>query len=237
MTPKIVAVEDVADARCEEVNTFTVSALLSFLAHHDLSSAMTGVEDLVGEYQQRYGTTYPNAPALREPAGKPIDYQPMLPVTYWGFRIMIGFGALSAGTGVLALWVTRRRTGARRLEWWGGAAFPADAGSVIGLLGVGTPFIANSAGWIFTEMGRQPFVVVPNPSGVDGVWMFTAQAVSRISVGEVLASLISRTAVYAVLGVVEFYLLRRYIAGGIDGVMPRDSAQDGKSDETVAFAY
>ena len=42
-------------------------------------------------------------------------------------------------------------------------------------------------------MGRQPFVVVPNPSGVDGVWMFTARGVSGLTVGEVLTSLIALT--------------------------------------------
>ena len=70
----------------------------------------------------------------------------------------------------------------------------AAGGSRLALAGIATPFLANSFGWIFTEMGRQPFVVVPNPTGVDGVWMFTAQAVSGGTVGEVLTSLIALTA-------------------------------------------
>ncbi|WP_199430752.1 cytochrome ubiquinol oxidase subunit I [Qaidamihabitans albus] len=228
----IVAVGDVADPDCEDVKTFTVPALLSFLAHGDLSTEVRGVEDLIGEYQARYGTNYPDDPALGELAGKPIDYVPNLPVTYWGFRIMIGFGALSAAVGVLALWLTR---GGRIPD---GRWFPRMT-----LLGIALPFVANSAGWIFTEMGRQPFVVVPNPTGIDGVWMFTAQAVSRLSTGEVWASLISLTTVYLALGVIEVFLLRKYVRGGVDGVMPPersgtgDSGDPGDTDDALAFAY
>ena len=111
------------------------------------------------------------------------------------------------------------------------------------LAGIATPFIANSAGWIFTEMGRQPFVVVPNPTGVDGVWMFTAQAVSRVTAGEVWASLIALTAIYAALGVVEVFLLRKYVRGGIEGVLPPkkpqvdDDADQDSGDDALAFAY
>ena len=227
----ILAIGDVANANCEDVKTFTVPALLSFLAHNDFSTEVKGVENLVGEYQAKYGSNYPNDPDLGPLAGKPIDYVPNLPVTYWGFRAMIGFGAISAGIGVLALWLTRRGRIPR------GRWFPL---MVLG--GIATPFIGNSAGWIFTEMGRQPFVVAPNPTGVDGMWMFTAEAVSKLSVGEVWTSLISLSLLYLVLGVVELYLMRKYVRGGVDAVMPppRPADQDSGSDsddDTLSFAY
>lgn len=225
----IIAVGDVADADCESVKTFNVPALLSFLAHGDFDSEVKGIDDLVVEYQERYGTHYPNDPALGELAGKPIDYVPSLPVTYWGFRIMIGFGALGAAIGVATLWLTRR--GRIPESKW----FPRMA-----LAGIALPFIANSAGWIFTEMGRQPFVVVPNPSGVDGVWMFTATAVSDLTTGEVWTSLIALTLVYAVLAAVEVFLIARYVRGGVEGVLP-DGAEPGgdddSDDDALAFAY
>jgi len=63
-------------------------------------------------------------------------------------------------------------------------------------------------------MGRQPFVVVPNPSGVDGVWMFTAQGVSGLSTGEVLATLIALTGVYTVLAAAEVFLIMRAARAG-----------------------
>jgi cytochrome d ubiquinol oxidase subunit I len=227
----IIAIGDVRDTQCEDVKTFTVPALLSFLAHNDFTSPVQGVQDLIGQYQAKYGTNYPNDPELGELAGKPIDYVPNLPVTYWGFRIMIGFGGIGAGLGALALWVTRRGR-IPGTKW-----FPRLA-----LLGIATPFIGNSAGWIFTEMGRQPFVVAPNPSGVDGVWMFTARAVSQLSTGEVWTSLIALTTVYAALGLVELFLMRKYIRGGVDAVMPppddSEPKQGNDSDgQTLAFAY
>ncbi|MBB4687069.1 cytochrome ubiquinol oxidase subunit I [Amycolatopsis jiangsuensis] len=224
----IIAIGDVRGANCEDVKTFTVPALLSFLAHNDFSTEVKGVENLVGEYQAKYGSTYPDDPALGELAGQPIDYVPNLPVTYWGFRVMIGFGAISAGIGVLALWLTRRgRIPAGR---W----FPLMA-----LGGIATPFIGNSAGWIFTEMGRQPFVVAPNPTGVEGMWMFTAQAVSKLTVGEVVTSLTTLTVLYLVLGVVELYLMRKYVRGGVDAVMPPapSSSKEDSDDEALSFAY
>ncbi|MDX3194570.1 cytochrome ubiquinol oxidase subunit I [Streptomyces sp. MN03-5084-2B] len=224
----IIAIGDVSGANCEDVKTFNVPALLSFLAHNDFSTEVKGVENLVTEYQAKYGTNYPDDPALGSLAGKPIDYVPNLPVTYWGFRMMIGFGAVSAGIGVLALWLTRRGRvpGSRWFPWL-----------VLG--GIATPFLGNSAGWIFTEMGRQPFVVVPNPSGVDGVWMFTAQAVSHVTTGEVWTSLIALTTVYAALGVVEVYLMRKYVRGGVDAVMPpkKPDDSDKPGEDTLAFAY
>ena len=81
---------------------------MSFLAHNDFTSEVKGVNELVGIYRAKYGTNYPNDPQLGELAGKPIDYVPNLPVTYWGFRLMIGFGALGALIGLDALWLTRR---------------------------------------------------------------------------------------------------------------------------------
>ena len=227
----VIAIGDVRKQNCEDVKTFNVPALLSFLAHNDFSTQVKGVDDLVAQYQAKYGTNYPNDPALGELAGKPIDYTPSLPVTYRGFRLMIGLGAASAAIGVVALWLTRR--GRIPSSSW----FPR-----LVLLGVAAPFLGNSAGWIFTEMGRQPFVVVPNPTGVDGVWMFTAQAVSRISAGEVWISLVALTAVYAILGVVELFLMNKYVRGGIGGVLPpenpkQDNESGAGSDDALTFAY
>jgi cytochrome d ubiquinol oxidase subunit I len=221
----IFAIGDVTRSDCESVKNITVPALLSFLAHNDFSSEVTGLDQLIPMYQEKYGANYPVDERLGELSGQPIDYVPVLPVTYWGFRLMIGFGVLAVGAGILALWFTR---GGRipRGRW-----FPLAA-----LASIATPFLANSFGWIFTEMGRQPFVVVPNPSGVDGVWMFTARAVSSSTTGEVLTSLITLTLVYGVLACVEVFLIRRYVRAGVAGVIPPPTDKSG-SDDALAFAY
>lgn len=222
----VFAVGDVGGADCADVKSMTVPHLLSFLAHGDFDTEVHGVNDLLAQYKQQYGTHYPDEPEFGQLAGEPIDYVPSLPITYWGFRIMIGFGGVSAATGVLALWLTRRE----RIP--GSRWFPR-----LMLASIATPFVANVAGWVFTEMGRQPFVVVPNPDGESGMWMFTAQAVSDISAGEVLTSLVALTSTYAVLAVIEVYLLRKSVRSGVAGALPA-TPEDSESDsDDLAFEY
>ncbi|HKN96343.1 MAG TPA: cytochrome ubiquinol oxidase subunit I [Pseudonocardiaceae bacterium] len=223
----VFAVGDVARPNCENVKTLDVPSLLSFLASGNFSSKVEGVQDLVPRYQARYGVDYPNDPALGSLAGKPVNYVPNLPVTYWGFRLMIGFGALAALAALGALWLTRRG------KFPKGRWFP-----ILGLLAIATPYLANAFGWIFTEMGRQPFVVAPNPTGVDGVWLYTAEAVSPgVTAGEALTSVITLTAVYAVLAVIEVFLMVRYVRAGVAPVLPPEPADEDEQDDVLSFAY
>jgi len=232
----VLAIGDLGAKNCDEVvNIIEIPGLLSFLAKGDITTKVTGVNDLIPSYQAKYGTTIPDDPLYGERAGATINYVPVMAVTYWGFRIMIGFGALAAFAALVALWLTRRGT------------VPASKNLMrLALLGILAPFGANAAGWIFTEMGRQPFVVAPNPnpSGVDGVYMFTAAAVSPgVTAGELLFSVITLTLVYAVLMVVEVTLLVKYVRGGVAAAMPEldshdDDADDpDRRDDVLAFAY
>jgi len=225
---------------CDDVHSITVPGLLSFLAHDDFSTAVPGVHDLQRRYAAVYGATYPDDPArFGDKAGQPIDYQPVLAVTYWSFRLMVGMGAASAAVAAYALWATRRgRVPTSRIGVYGS------------LLAVGAPFLANATGWIFTEMGRQPFVVVPNPDVPVGkqIWFFTAQAVSPgVSAAEVWTSLSVLTAVYGVLAVIEIGLIARFVRRGIttgDGTptptgTPGGGAEPDRAadDDVLSFAY
>ena len=102
------------------------------------------------------------------------------------------------------------------------------------------------------EMGRQPFVVVPNPDVPvdDQIWFFTAQAVSPgIGACEVWTSLIALTAVYGVLAVIELGLITRFVRNGIttgDGTPTPTGTPDGPdraddpggaADDVLSFAY
>ncbi len=82
------------------------------------------------------------------------------------------------------------------------------------LLTIPTPFLASSAGWIFTEMGRQPWVVVPNPTGDQMVRMVVQDGVSNNAAGTVLFSLAVFTLLYGALAVAWFFLMRRYVTEG-----------------------
>ena len=226
---------------CDDVHSITVPYLLSYLAHSDFSSAVPGVNQLQEEYAAVYGETYPDDPSrFGALAGEEIDYTPLLGVTYWSFRLMIGMGAVSAGVAAYALWATRK------------GRVPTSRIGVHGsLLAVTAPFVANATGWIFTEMGRQPFVVYPNPDVPVGeqTYFFTAQAVSPgVTAAEVWTSLSLLTLVYGALAVVELWLITRFVRGGVptgDGAptpgtppegTPPESRRD-TDDDVLSFAY
>ena len=78
------------------------------------------------EYQARYGEFYPVDPRLGELSGQPIDYVPNLPVTYWGFRLMIGFGAVAALVGVCRAVADPPRPGAADRGGSRGSRWPAS---------------------------------------------------------------------------------------------------------------
>jgi cytochrome d ubiquinol oxidase subunit I len=201
---------------CDSVTrVLEVPTVLPFLAEGKTSGVtLKGVTDLQTEYQDRFG---------------PGDYRPNLFVSYWSFRAMIGFLLIPVLFAFTALWATRRgRIPAS--PWFGRFA----------LLAIPMPFLASSAGWVFTEMGRQPWIVAPNPTGDQMVRLTVQQGVSDHSAAMVVVSLATFTAIYAVLAVVWFYLLKRYV---VEGPQEHDSdltPAATPSDSEVAplsFAY
>lgn len=196
----------------------TVPYVYSFMATNDPNAELMGLEDAQAMYEERYG------------AG--VDYTPDVMVAFWSFRLMIGLGMASLGIGVLALWLTRR-----------GRLITSPRIGTAALWTMWLPFIACSFGWIFTEMGRQPWVVVPNLADpVSQVHMLTQDGVSTVvSSSTVLASMIVFTVLYAALGVVWFVLLRRYVREGVH--TPTDPSQrDGEHSDLpdpdrLSFAY
>jgi len=201
---------------CDSVTpAIEVPYVLPFLAESKFTGVtLQGVKDLQLQYEQKFG---------------PGDYRPNLFVTYWAFRAMIGFLAVPVAFALLALWLTRRgRIPDQR--WFGWAA----------LLTIPTPFLANSAGWVFTEMGRQPWVVVPNPTGDQMVRLTVQHGVSDHSAGMVFFSLSVFTLLYGVLAVIWFWLMRRYI---VEGPQEHDSEPappappDSDDVAPLSFAY
>jgi len=199
----------------EEKFAVTVPCLLSYLGTGAFDGEVQGINDLREEYRETYGED-PGAAYYT-----PRDYTPVIPVTYWTFRFMIGMGLLAAAGSALLLWVTRRgRTPSNR---W------------LGTLGIGLPLAmvaGNSFGWIFTEMGRQPWAVF-------GL-MTTERAVSPgVSVFEAATSLVVLTLVYAVLAVIEVRLLTSTIGhGAAPFEEPPDPGSEATSDDApLAFAY
>jgi cytochrome d ubiquinol oxidase subunit I len=185
-----------------EVFSVKVPRVLSFLATGHFDGKVQGVNDVQAAERAKYG---------------PGDYRPVIPLAYWNFRIMVGVGLATALIALLGLWLLRRgRLPENRWVWR------------IGVFSLALPFIGNSAGWIFTEMGRQPWSVY-------GV-LKTASSVSPgVGATSMLVSLIALTTVYGVLLVVETGLLWRYVKAG-----PPEEAEeltDTGEDAELAFAY
>jgi cytochrome d ubiquinol oxidase subunit I len=198
------------DGKSEEF-AIKVPNLLSYLATGTTDGEVQGINQLREKYQETYGSD-PGAAYY-----SPGDYTPIIPLTYWTFRLMMGLGFLAAAVAAWILWATRKgRVPQGRLILWSAVALPL------------MPLLANSFGWIFTEMGRQPWAVF-------GL-MTTARAVSPgVSSGEALVSLVTLTLLYGVLAVVEIKLMLTYIRRGADELPPAVDRSD--EDRPLAFAY
>lgn len=201
---------------CESVvRVLEAKYALPFLAEGKFSGVtLEGVKDIQRRDEKQFG---------------PGNYQPNLFVTYWSFRAMVGLLAVPLLFSLVALWMTRGGRIPRR-RWF----------SWFALLTIPTPFLANTAGWIFTEMGRQPWIVAPNPTGDPMIHSTVQQGVSDHSAGMVLFSLITLTLVYAVLAVIWFGLLRRYVVTGpqehdAEPAPPAAPSQDELA--PLSFAY
>jgi len=161
------------------------------------------MRDLQAEYEETYG------------AG---NYIPSIAVSYWSFRVMIGAGLLMALVGAYVLYIMLKKKqfeSMRFLKW-----IP---------LVLWLPYFANTAGWMLTEMGRQPWVVV-------GL-LKTADAVSpNLKPGMVLTSLIGFTLLYGILMAADAYLLVKYAKAGPEaGGEPLEEKQTRRPTQDEAY--
>jgi cytochrome d ubiquinol oxidase subunit I len=171
--------------------------LLSVLATLRWNGQVVGLNELQAQYEQQYG---------------PGDYIPNVFVQYWSMRVM---AYLATGIVLLSLWgawlLHRRRL--ETSKWFLRAAIWA----------VFTPFVMNTAGWMLTENGRQPWIVQGLMKTADGVSPSVSETEIWISIG-VFAAL------YAALGVTELVLMLRYARRGLP--------EDAKPPEpTPALSY
>jgi cytochrome d ubiquinol oxidase subunit I len=120
----------------------------------------------------------------------PDDMEPPVEIVFWSFRVMVGLGMLMFGLGLFSL-LARVRGKLHDWKWLHRFAL------VMGPSG----FVAVIAGWITTEVGRQPWVVYGH--------MLTRDAVSPLAAPAVAGSLIAFVIVYfIVFGIGTWYLLR-----------------------------
>jgi cytochrome bd ubiquinol oxidase subunit I len=154
-----------------------IPGLLSFLATNSFKGEVVGINELQSQEEQQYG---------------PGNYIPDVRLVYWSMRVMAYLGTLMVLLALWGGWLLRRRK-LEDAKWFQRAA----------LAGIAFPFLANFAGWILTEAGRQPWVVYGLLRTEDAVSSTVSAWTVGLSLG-VFASL------YLVLGLVDLYLMRRY---------------------------
>ena len=171
-----------------------IPKLLSIMAYNQPSGLVKGIRNLQDEYEQIYGPGY---------------YAPSIITMYWTFRIMVGAGMLMLLIAFLALFPTLRSRPIT--NYWFIKFFP---------LAIALPYLANTTGWIFTEMGRQPWAVY-------GL-MKTQDAFSKnLTPGMVLTTLITLTLVYGLLMAADVYLLSKYAKAGPEAPRPLPDLDEG----------
>lgn len=157
---------------------------LSFLAYNKFEGAVPGMLTLQEEYEEKYG--------------EGVNYIPPVKTVFWSFRIMVVFGGLMILISMLGLFFSYKKT-LEKKSWL----------LKVLLFTIPMPFIANTAGWIMTEIGRQPWTVFG--------YYTTAQSVSpNVSAGQILFSTISFSTAYAVLAIVMIYMTARVAKQGPD---------------------
>lgn len=156
--------------------------MLSVLSYNNLTSEVKGMNDLQAEFEQTYG---------------PGDYLPPVAIVYWSFRLMVGLGMVFILMAIIGI-----------IQWWRDKLEVSYMYLKIAMVVMFLPLVANSLGWIVTEMGRQPWVV-------HGL-MLTRDGVST-NVGnlELLLTTILFTLVYGVLAALAVYLVYKFAKKGV----------------------
>jgi cytochrome bd ubiquinol oxidase subunit I len=138
----------------------------------------------------------------------PADvWPPNIEILYYAFHVMAGLGTLFIALMALAALqeLRGRLETSRALLWTLMLAFPF-------------PFIANTAGWMTAELGRQPWLVY-------GLFRTSDGYSHVVSTGDVVFTMIGIAGLYFVLGLLYLYLVGREIAHG-PGSSPVDSPYD-----------
>jgi cytochrome d ubiquinol oxidase subunit I len=120
----------------------------------------------------------------------PDDEQPPAAIVFWSFRIMVGLGLLMFALGLLSLWAR-----------WRGTLYDMRFLHRFALWMSPMGFVAIIAGWVTTEVGRQPYLVYGH--------LRTSESVSPLGAPAVATSLLAFVVIYfAVFGVGIWYILR-----------------------------
>jgi cytochrome bd ubiquinol oxidase subunit I len=157
--------------------SITIPRLLSWMGTGSFDGKIEGLNQLQRQEQRSYGRG---------------NYIPDVRLMYWSMRVMAMLGVAMFLIASAGAWLYRKRKlhTSRRFLW-------------IAVVGMGLPYVAATAGWILTEMGRQPWIAQN--------LLKTSDAVSTgLNTATVAASLTVFVLLYLVLGIVDVLLMRHY---------------------------
>ena len=151
--------------------------LLSLLATNHWNGKVIGLNPLQSQYSSKYGPGY---------------YVPNVFIQYWSMRVMAYVGVLVLLLGLYGLWLLRRKKLAtsRRFLW-------------VAIWAAVLPFLMNTAGWLLTESGRQPWIV-------QGIMLTKNGISSSVSATSIVISLTIFVLLYGILATVDFMLMLKY---------------------------
>ena len=173
--------------------------LLSLLATGSWNGQVVGLNELQTQYQQKYG---------------PGNYIPNLPIQYWSMRVMAYIGSVLPLLALWGAWLWRKRRFEKsRVFLW------------VATWAVLAPFLMNTAGWLLTENGRQPWVV-------QGLLRTANGNSPSVSFAEVATSLVIFWVLYIALGIVWGFLMTRYARRGLELEADLTDTPDGPDSST-----
>jgi cytochrome d ubiquinol oxidase subunit I len=151
--------------------------LLSLLATNHWNGQVVGLNPLQQQYSKQYGPGY---------------YVPNVFIQYWGMRVMAYLALIVTVVGLWGILLARRkRLATSRVFLWCATWL------------VVLPFAMNTAGWLLTESGRQPWIV-------QGVMLTKNGLSTSVSTSYLWTSLIVFVLLYGILGTVDLLLMLRY---------------------------
>jgi len=183
--------------------SITIPRLLSYMATGSFNGQVQGLNPLQTQEQRAYGRG---------------NYMPNIKIAYWSMRTMAFAGVLMVLVAAVGAWLYRRRK-LERARWFLWTAIAAIA----------LPYIAATAGWILTEMGRQPWIV-------QGLLLTNEANSPSVSTTWLAISLTFFITLYLALLVVDLWLMRHY-ARLDPSAEPEGEAEGDAPGATPAVGY
>ncbi|MFT3863349.1 MAG: cytochrome ubiquinol oxidase subunit I [Solirubrobacterales bacterium] len=173
--------------------------LLSWITTGYPQGEIKGINNLNREYQRKYG---------------PGNYTPIVAISYWTWRAMIGCAFAMLAFGAWGWWLLRKGR-LRDSKWFMRLAVPA----------VALPFLASAGGWLFTEMGRQPWVVF-------GLLKTDVANSPAVGPAQIWITLVGFTALYGVLALIAGRVFVKAVRKG-----PVEAGKAEDPGQELALAY